>query len=81
MTTRSYYERKRGALDRCPDCNATAVMAQVTWDGTERTRYHAICTRKTCSRHRTSSAVIPQKSAQQMHGMGERNGRRTCMES
>lgn len=52
MSTRSYYERKRGALDRCPDCNATAVMAQVTWDGTERTRYHAICTRKTCARNR-----------------------------
>lgn len=52
MSTRSYYERKHGALDRCPDCNATAVMAQVTWESTERTRYHAICTRKTCARHR-----------------------------
>ena len=52
MSARSYYERKRGALDRCPDCNATAVMAQVTLDGTERTRYHAICSRKGCALHR-----------------------------
>lgn len=52
MSTRSHYERKRFSLARCPDCNATAVMAQVAWDGTERTRYHAICTRKACALHR-----------------------------
>ena len=27
-------------------------MAQVTWEGTERTRYHAICSRKACALHR-----------------------------
>ena len=52
MSRRSYYERKRAALDRCPECRAQAVMAQVTWGGTERTRYQAICTRKTCVRNR-----------------------------
>ena len=52
MSRRSYYERKRAALDRCPECRAQAVMAHVTGGGTERTRYHAICTRKTCVRNR-----------------------------
>lgn len=52
MSRRSYYERKRATLDRCPECRAQAVMAQVTWEGTERTRYHAICSRKECALHR-----------------------------
>ena len=52
MTARSYYERKHNRVGRCPLCGAQAAIAQVTWDGTDRTRYHAKCTRKSCPNHR-----------------------------